>query len=167
MNNHPEIVGWGADSDPNDRPAVPKERTPPRDIHPSYATPEQQVPRIPVLVSKEHKGLTPVFGTSTPPRGLSGLMRHFAFRYSEGDLRHWLILLAADRVDVVEGLVDDLVHLRPPNVIKELGWYAELRHRPVRGVLKIGFLSGAIGFLIYKVLTPVPKRSIFQRAFDR
>ena len=167
MNHHPEIHGWGADSDPKDRPAVPKERTPPRNIHPTYAKPEQQIPRIPVLVSNEHKGLTSVFGTSTPPRGVSGVMRHFAFRYSEGDLRHWLILLAADRVDVVEGLVDDLVHLHVPNVFKELGWKAELKHRPVRGALKIGLLSSVVGFVIYKVLTPVPKRSVFRRVFDR
>ena len=167
MNNHPEIKGWGADSDPSDRPAVPKERTPQRFVHPGYTQPEQQIPRIPVLVSNEHQGLTPVFGTSTPPRGVSGLMRHFAFRYSEGDARHWLLLLAADRVNVVEGIFDDLRRLHVPNVFKEMGWKAELRHRPVRGAVKIGFLSGAIGFLIYRVLTPVPKRSFFQRVLHR
>jgi hypothetical protein len=30
--------------------------------------------------SIEHEFLTPVFGTSTPPRGLSGVVRRYAYR---------------------------------------------------------------------------------------
>ncbi|MGI9245815.1 MAG: hypothetical protein ACR2I8_03810, partial [Steroidobacteraceae bacterium] len=53
-------------------------------------------------------GITPVFGTAVPPSGLSGAIRRRAFRHSENDLRHWLLLLAADRVNVFEGLVADV-----------------------------------------------------------
>jgi hypothetical protein len=42
-----------------------------------------------------------------PPSGLSGWIRRRAFRRSESDLRHWMLLLMADRVNVVEGLLDD------------------------------------------------------------
>ncbi len=167
MNHHPEILGWGADSDPQSRPAVPKERTPPRFINPPYSRLEQQPQHIPVLVSNERPGITPVFGTDAPPAGVSGLMRKLAFRYSEGDLKHWLILIAADRVNVVEGLVDDLVHLRPPNLFKEMGFKAELRHRPVRGALKLGVTAGLLGLAIFKLLAPKPKPSFFQRIFGR
>lgn len=42
--------------------------------------------------------MTPVFGTSTPPKGISGAMRKYAYRkYSEGRAAHWLVLIAADR----------------------------------------------------------------------
>lgn len=103
-----DIEGWGADLDPEDRPAVPKERIPARldNVHWDY--PEQQAVRVEVLHSIERPGITPVFGTACPPSGLSGAIRRRAFRRSESDLRHWLLLLAADRVNVVEGLIDDV-----------------------------------------------------------
>ncbi len=69
-----------------------------------------------VITHHERPGMTPVFGTSVPPSGLSGKMRALAFRYSENDIRHWLILLAADRVNVGEGLLEDLAHGHVPNV---------------------------------------------------
>ena len=62
---------------------------------------------VEILHSMERPGITPVFGTSTPPRGVSGRMRRRAFRRSESDIRHWMMLLAADRVNVVEGLLAD------------------------------------------------------------
>lgn len=103
-----DIVGWGADLDPANRPAVPKERTPPRLEGVHWDVPEQQPVRVEILHSMERSGITPVFGTAVPPSGLSGTIRRRAFRHSENDLRHWLLLLAADRVNVVEGLLEDL-----------------------------------------------------------
>lgn len=43
----------------------------------------------------------PVFGTAQPPRGVSGVMRRLAYRIPEHHAKHWMLLLAADRVDVV------------------------------------------------------------------
>jgi hypothetical protein len=103
-----DIEGWGADLDPQNRPAVPKERTPPRLDDVPWEYPEQQPVRIEVFHSTERPGITPVFGTACPPKGLSGALRRRAFRRSENDLRHWLMLLAADRVDAIEGRVGDL-----------------------------------------------------------
>ena len=89
------------------RPAYPRERMPARleGIH--WAQPEQQPLEVTVFHSLERQDLTPVFGTSCPPAGLSGLIRRSAFRLSENDARHWLMLLFADRVDAVEGLIED------------------------------------------------------------
>ena len=101
------IPGWGADLNPANRPAVPKERMPPR-LDVPWEQPEQQHAEVLVLHSTERPGITPVFGTSVPPSGLSGVMRKRAFRRSENDLRHWMMLMLADRVNVVEGLLSDL-----------------------------------------------------------
>jgi hypothetical protein len=102
--SHPRdrIVGWGADLDRADRPAVPMERTPPRLEGVHWSDPPPQVTSVEILQSTEHLRRPPVFGTSVPPRGVSGWIRRRAFRHSENDLRHWLMLLSADRVDVVE-----------------------------------------------------------------
>src|SRR5688500_14004391 len=106
------IPGWGVDLDPKDRPSVPKERYDVNDAR--WDFPERQQELRPRERSIEHKFLTPVFGTVCPPRGLSGLMRRYAYkRYSEARAAHWLLLLAADRVDAVEGAVVSLVKGRP------------------------------------------------------
>jgi hypothetical protein len=103
--NH--IEGWGADLDPRNRPAHPKERTPPRLDNPPEGPLDFQPVTVEVLHSTERPGITPVFGTACPPAGLSGMIRRQAFRHSENDIRHWLHLLLADRVNVLEGLVED------------------------------------------------------------
>ena len=102
-----DILGWGADLDRANRPAVPMEHMPPRLEGVHWDEPAQQAVTVEVLHSVERPGITPVFGTSAPPRGLSGWMRRRAFRRSESDIRHWMMLLAADRVNVVEGLFSD------------------------------------------------------------
>src|SRR4051794_28857571 len=80
------IPGWGVDLDPRTRPAVPKEQYVPRKAAGTNGDfPERQVESYQREKSTEHKFLTPVFGTSCPPRGLSGLVRRLAYRrYSEG-----------------------------------------------------------------------------------
>jgi hypothetical protein len=106
--DHSHIPGWGADLDPARRPAVPMERMPPRLEGAPFGKPAQQPQTVEVLHSIERPGITPVFGSSLPPRGLSGMVRRRAFRHSESNLRHWMMLMAADRIDVVEGLVADI-----------------------------------------------------------
>ena len=106
--DHSHIPDWGVDLDPARRPAVPMERTPPRLEGVRRSPPAQQPRTVDVLHSIERPGITPVFGSSVPPSGLSGWIRRRAFRRSESDLRHWMLLLLADRVNVVEGLADDV-----------------------------------------------------------
>src|SRR6476619_777417 len=69
------IPGWGADLDPANRPAVPMERTPPRLPTLHWDTPSAQDAHHKIHHSTERPGITPVFGTSSPPSGLSGKMR--------------------------------------------------------------------------------------------
>jgi hypothetical protein len=108
------IPGWGVDRDPKDRPSVPKERlVDPRENGAHWEFPERQPEKWPRERSMEHKFLTPVFGTSCPPKGVSGMMRRFAYkRYSEGRAAHWLILMAADRVDSLEHHIGALLESR-------------------------------------------------------
>ncbi|GAB2512381.1 hypothetical protein [Lysobacter humi (ex Lee et al. 2017)] len=101
-----QIPGWGADLDRRNRPAVPMEQSP-REDDAHWDVPEAQAQTVEILHSIERPGLTPVFGTACPPTGLSGKLRRIAFRRSENDIRHWMMLLMADRVNVIEGLFDD------------------------------------------------------------
>jgi len=139
------IQGWGADLDEADRPAYPMERTPPRLEGVHWNQPEPQRQRVEVLRSNERPGMTPLFGSPCPPRGLSGKLRRLAFRYSENDLRHWLILVAADRVDVGEGLIEDLGSGRVPNLYAEMGGAAELRHNPAGAARKLLTVAAVLG----------------------
>lgn len=123
------IQGWGADLDRKDRPGVPMERTPPRFLEGKHwDQPEQQKQDIEVLVSPERPGLTPIFGTSAPPKGLSGMLRRVAFKLTENDIRHWLLLLLADRLNMVEGIGQDLGRGHIPNVLGEMGIKSEWQH---------------------------------------
>ena len=134
------IAGWGSDLDPARRPGVPRDKAPEIGVESLYPPIEPQVARIKIHKSSEHGQLTPVFGTSCPPQGLSGALRDMAYRFSEGQLPHWLTLMLADRVNVVEGLVDDMRRLQPPNLVKELGLAAQWRHNRA-GVLRNAALA--------------------------
>jgi hypothetical protein len=124
------IPGWGVDLDPKDRPSVPRERFDPNLSGAHWDFPEKQPEKWPRERSIEHKFLTPVFGTSCPPKGVSGMMRKYAYRtFSEGRAAHWLILVAADRVDSLGSHLQSLVTLRPDNPITETGVLSEFtRH---------------------------------------
>ena len=125
------IPGWGVDLDPQDRPAVPKEIFN-RATGAHWDFPERQPELAPREKSTEHKFLTPVFGTAQPMRGLSGIIRRYAYTYSEGRLAHWLLLVGADRVDVLESRVEALLAGRPDNPIAETGIMSEFRHHGYR-----------------------------------
>jgi hypothetical protein len=145
------IPGWGADLRPEDRPAYPMERIPQRLEVPHDHIPQQHS-HVTVFHSTERPGMTPVFGTSVPPTGLSGALRSVAFKYSENDLRHWLLLLVADRINVVEGLVQDLSHGHVPNLWREMGGRAELKHNPA-GAMRKAALVGLLGVGVYVMVS--------------
>jgi hypothetical protein len=113
------IPGWGSDLPRENRPAVPMERTPPRLEVPWSDPPPQQPRTVEVLKSVERPEHSRTFGTRLPPRGLSGMIRRAAFRRSENDVRHWFMLVAADRVNVAEGLCQDL--RRSPGKLAAVG----------------------------------------------
>jgi hypothetical protein len=126
------IPGWGADLDPKDRPSVPKLQYRPDETGARWDFPERQPEKVPRERSVEHRFLTPVFGTTCPPKGLSGVMRRAAYaRYSEGRAAHWLLLLAADRVDAWESHLRSFGTLRPDNPLTETGVASEFSHHGV------------------------------------
>lgn len=126
------IPVWGVDLDPQNRPAVPKERFNPQGTGAHWDFPERQPERWPREKSTEHKFLTPVFGTACPPKGLSGAIRRYAYRYSEGQLTHWLLLVLGDRVDVLESRATAILQGRPDNPIAEAGLRSEVRRHGLR-----------------------------------
>jgi hypothetical protein len=126
------IPGWGADLDPKDRPSVPREQFDPSRSGAHWDFPERQPEKWPRERSIEHAFLTPVFGTSCPPKGLSGIMRKYAYtKFSEGRAAHWLILIAADRVDSVESNLRSFATLRPDNPITETGVLSEFKNHGI------------------------------------
>ena len=99
---HAHIPFWGIDLDPENRPGVPYEHAPRPVPGAHWITPARQVTSVPVLKAAGVDRLTPVFGTATPPHGISGALRRVAYRAPDHRARHWLLLLVADRVDAIE-----------------------------------------------------------------
>jgi hypothetical protein len=144
--NPSQLPGWNIDADPENDPTYPM-RTRTEDDHKGYTweRPTQQPIDIEVLQSVERPTITAVFGTSVPPSGLSGMIRRFAFKYSESDYRHWLPLLLADRVNVVEGIVEDLAHGTVPNIWAEKGYPIEWKHDKKGLILKLAAFAAVVG----------------------
>lgn len=142
MNNlehkYAHIKGWGVDADPDNEPTYPM-KTYTGDDHErlNWERPVQQPATVEVLHSNERPDLTAVFGTAVPPSGLSGQMRRHAFKYSESSYGHWLPLLLADRVNVVEGIIDDLKKGYIPNIFAEKGWKAAWKYNRTGMVKKL------------------------------
>ena len=133
-----DIPGWGIDANPDDHPNAPmKHYTGADHQRLNYTRPPLQPVNMEVLHSNERPNHTAVFGTSTPPSGLSGNLRRFAFRYSEGHSLHWFTLVLADRVNAVEGIIDDLRHGHVPNIFAERGWNAEWKYNKKGMITKI------------------------------
>jgi hypothetical protein len=126
------IPGWGVDLDPKDRPSFPTEPFDPALNGAHWDFPERQPETWPRERSTEHRFLTPVFGTSCPPSGVSGMMRRYAYRrFSEARAAHWLMLIAADRVDAFGSHVRSIATLHPDNPITETGVRAEFTHHGI------------------------------------
>ena len=124
------IPGWGADLKPEHRAGVPKEKSPPNGTGAHWSEPEKQKPpgfKIYKTLGREE--LTPVFGATCPPKGLSGKMRDLAYGISEGQMSRWVIMLMADRVDMVESILSDVVHGRAGNPFSQMGLGIEFKER--------------------------------------
>ncbi|MEA2689789.1 MAG: hypothetical protein QOD51_2396 [Candidatus Eremiobacteraeota bacterium] len=138
------IKGWQIDADPSNDPTYPMRRRLDADQHnAAWMRPPRQPVDVEDLHSIERPDLTAVFGTSTPPSGLSGTIRRAAFAYSESSYLHWLPLVLADRINVVEGVLDDLRRGRIPNVLAEAGGKAEWTYNR-RSLIDRTFVLAAI-----------------------
>lgn len=94
--HHDQAMGWGVDRDPGRRPGVPAEQEPPRPAAGAAWTepPAQHAGPAP------GRRRTPVYGTAQPLHGVSGVVRRLAYRAPDHQVRHWMLLLLADRLEV-------------------------------------------------------------------
>ena len=138
------VVGWGVDANPENDPTYPmRDRSKESKGGMDWPVPAPQQTGVEILQSVEHVKRPSVVGTSTPPRRLSGAIRRAAFKYSESQWAHWLMLIFADRVNVVEGNLGDLTRGRLPNHYREMGLAASWKHARSRFVVR-----AAIGVVV-------------------
>lgn len=158
-NSPKDIPGWGIDADPENDPTYPMKHRDGSDYQRlNYERPPQQPENVEVLLSIERPSVSSVFGTSTPPSGLSGAIRRYAFKHSESTMMHWVPLALADRVNVVEGIVDDIRNGHFPNILAEKGWNAEWKYNKT-GLIKKVAMTTAITFGIIYLLRNRKKHS--------
>lgn len=145
--NPSTIPGWGIDADPANDPTYPMRRIADQTRGADWPRPAQQSDDVEVLESIEYTRRPAVEGTSTPPSGISGAIRRYAFRRSESDWSHWLLLMGADRINVVEGVVEDLGQGKVPNIPAEMGLRAEWQHNKqglIDKATSIGLFAAAV-----------------------
>lgn len=158
--SYKNIPGWGVDADPENDPTYPMKHWNGADHQRfNYEKPAQQPVTVEVLHSIERPGVSRVFGTSTPPEGLSGKLRRYAFKYSESTYAHWVPLVLADRINVVEGYIDDFKKGIFPNPFVERGWTAEWKYNK-KGVLKTAAIGVAIAAVAIVVLKQKNKSKV-------
>ena len=136
--NYKDIKGWGVDANPSDNPNYLIKQYNGDDLQRLYwKRPPLQPVTVEILKSVEHARVPAVFGTTVPPSGLSGKLRRIAFKYNESEYGHWLNLLLADRINVVEGLVSDLKRGHIPNIFSERGMKADWKYNRKELVTKV------------------------------
>jgi hypothetical protein len=89
------------DASPSVRPGVPRRRVPVPDPGAHGVPPGAQRRGTPAQGGGAGARATPVYGTGQPVHGLSGAIRRAAYRVPEHRAGRWLLLLAADRVEVL------------------------------------------------------------------
>jgi hypothetical protein len=154
------IPGWGIDADPQNEPNYPMKHWNGADHNRSdYEKAPQQPQDVELLKSNERPRISRVFGNTVPPSGLSGKIRRYAFKYSESNWGHWLPLMLADRINVVEGIIEDMKRGIFPNFWKEHGWSAEWKHKPQNVVKKLA-IRAAIVYMVVRLITGGRKRKL-------
>jgi hypothetical protein len=148
--DYQSIPGWGMDADPENEPTYPmKNYTGDDHNRINYERSEQQPVSVEILQSNERPRTTAVFGTSTPPSGLSGMVRRYAFKHSEDRYRHWIPLILADRINVVEGVIDDVKKGHIPNLFVERGWKAEWKHNAKGMAVKVVTMAALVTLIVW------------------
>jgi hypothetical protein len=157
------IPGWGIDADPENEPTYPiKNYTGDDHARVNYERAGQQPIDQEILMSNERPAMTRVFGTAVPPSGLSGMIRRYAFTHSEDRYRHWLPLILADRINVVEGIIEDIRNGHFPNIPLERGWKVEWKYNP-RGMFAKAALVAATGLFVFFVCSGKKKKKGISR----
>lgn len=134
---------WGYDEAPERRPGVPMAAEPRPVEGVAWDSPPRQQSEVAHLHRKGVERLTPVYGATLPPKGLSGVMRRAAYEIPEHSPIHWMMLLAADRVDVLE---DRLLHGGGPGTMDAIG--RQVRNNPLPALV----LALAAGLAVRRAL---------------
>ena len=87
-----------------------------------------------------------------PPSGISGRLREVAFKFSENDIRHWMLLLFADRINMVEGIGADLGRGHIPNLYAETGMRSEFRYNRPGAIRKMAVATAVVGVGLYLLM---------------
>jgi hypothetical protein len=147
------VPGWGVDADPQNDPTYPyRDRPTDEGLTRRWERPPLQRSDVEILQSIEHIRTPAVYGTAVPPSGVSGLVRRAAFRWSESNWLHWLLLMGADRINVVEGLVEDVARARIPKIPAEMGIRSEWKHNK-KGLAKKVAVTAALSVMVYAVIS--------------
>jgi hypothetical protein len=142
------VTGWGVDANPKNDPTYPyRDRSGDEGLTKAWQRPSRQSSDVEILQSIEHIRRPAVFGTSTPPSGVSGMIRRLAFRWSESNWLHWLLLMGADRINVVEGVGEDLIRGKIPNIPAEMGARSEWQHNKTGLAKKVVVMTLVVGGL--------------------
>lgn len=150
--NLQDIPGYGMDADPENEPTYPmKNYTGDDHNRINYERSERQPADIELLMSTERPALPAVFGTSAPPSGLSGMIRRYAFKHSEDRYRHWIPLILADRINVVEGVLDDLAHGKLPNYFAESGFKSSWTYNR-KGVIRKAVVTAVVAAAVVALI---------------
>lgn len=67
-------------------------------------------------------------------------------------MRRWVPLVLADRINVWEGILDDLSKGTIPNIPKERGWKAEWEHNRTNFTLKIALTAAVTTAAVVLIL---------------
>jgi hypothetical protein len=161
--DYSHIKGWGIDANIKNDPTYPiKNRNNSEHEGYSWERPALQDKTVEILKSVERPNLTAVYGTSKPPTGLSGIIRRIAYKFSESSYGRWIPLILADRIDMVEGVIDDLSKGHIPNVPKEIGLKSEWKHNKEEFLIKTAagiLITGAVLMLLFSSSDKKPKKS--------
>ncbi|HET8860047.1 hypothetical protein [Marivirga sp.] len=141
-NDYSHIKGWGVDADTKNDPTYPIQNRKNGPL--KYERKDQKLQDVnqEVLYSNERPYVSAVFGLGPEPSGLNGKLRRYAFQHGENEYSHWLPLLLADRVNAIEGIVEDIKNGKLPNIIAEKGWPAQWKHDKVGLMKKLAIYAG-------------------------
>lgn len=106
---------WGVDRELSRRPGVPMMR-PPQPWPNARMEIEHMDPASSTVFKhgRPNRQWPPVFGTTCPPKGLSGLIRKWAASFPDHKPQHWLLKLLSDRVDSAEHRLKKLAPVALP-----------------------------------------------------
>jgi hypothetical protein len=106
---------------------VPRRRIPAPDPGAHGVPPDAQRRGMPAQGRGVVSRTTPVYGTGQPVHGVAGAMRRAAYRVPEHRAGRWLLLLAADRVEVLGRRARDAAWLLPVAAGLAAGYVATSR----------------------------------------